>query len=106
MDAHELAGWVEGAVSDMAHSQYTMWKESKFGDERLDALVKRGVMDLQGALADELYNDAELLTDLLGDQIHDATIHDPSKRKEYIAELRTARSYSAWNTALDELEKR
>ncbi len=105
MEPQELANWIEDAVGDMAHSSHSMWKEYGHGNAALDALAKQGVMDIQGAYADNLYNDSGLLTDLLGDQIHDATIGAPEKRKAYIAELRSIKSFVAWNTALDNLDR-
>jgi len=68
--ASEISDWIEGAVSDIAYC------DPEFQDEetqkKFRKAKKKGVTDLQGWYADELYNDVDTLRDLTGDRIHDA----------------------------------
>ena len=68
--ASEISDWIEGAVSDIAYC------DPEFQDEetqkKFRKAKKKGVTDLQGWYADELYNDVDTLRDLTGDRIYDA----------------------------------
>ena len=79
--AHEIAldlnSWLQNAVGDVAFGCDT-WAdvESMFGDSRgwkskIKVAKKWPVTDIQGWLADELYDDPGTCHDLLGDRIHD-----------------------------------
>jgi len=69
--AREIKSYLEDAVSEVAYSV-----PFEFQDEETKKKIKKalnaGVTDIKGWLADELYNDVNLLSDLSGDQIHDA----------------------------------
>jgi len=104
--AHELASWVESAVSDMAYEQHREWEERGWVDpeqkEHLDRLKAEGVIDIPGRYADDLYNDAGLLRDLLGDRIYDYG-KTPADRIAIAEALKSLRSFTAWQEALDRL---
>lgn len=75
--AHEIDSWLQDAVGDLAYG-YSGWDdiESNFGDKpkwkrRIKQAKAWPVKDINGWLADELYNDWETLSDLIGDRIFD-----------------------------------
>jgi hypothetical protein len=61
------------AVGDIAYE--CAGGNSGFNDEAMDKKIKRlksrGVQDVTGALADDLYNEVDTLMDLMGDRICD-----------------------------------
>lgn len=68
-----VEGFIQDACGDIASDMMQMgsgfldpqWKR------KLDKAKKAGCMDLQGWLADELYNDPQTLEDLIADRLHD-----------------------------------
>ena len=72
--ACDLLGWLQEAVGDMAAdmtSQGSGFLDDKW-DKRIKTAKKAKVRDIVGWLADELYNDADTVSDLLGDKVYDA----------------------------------
>ena len=77
--ASEISSWIQDAVSDIAYG------EAEFPDEdtkkKFAKAKKKGVTDLPGWYADELYNDVDTLSDLTGDRIFDAAKGKTTKIK-------------------------
>lgn len=65
--ARAAVSYVEEAVSEMG---YDKWFQDEHS-EKIAAAKKQGVRDIGGWLADELYNDAEIVESLAGDRIYD-----------------------------------
>ena len=105
--ARELASWVESAVNDMAYEQYQLYKENPLYPgvkDKVEKLKAEGVIDLPGRMADDMYNDAELLSDLLGDRLHDFS-RKPEERAALLEALKKERSHTAWQDAMQRLER-
>lgn len=107
--AREIANHVDAAVGQVAYDNWETFQDmGKCWDEETTAHIKRlqreGVRDIPGRLADDLYNDADTLQDLMGDQIHDKGQTD-EERKQIVEALKKMRSFAAWQEALSELEK-
>ena len=92
--AQEIYNRLGDACGDMAYGQYEMYKEDNDGgffDENtkhIKKLIKEGVTDIPGRLADDYYNDSELLGDLIGDQVYDASHGSKKIRLKLLEELR------------------
>jgi hypothetical protein len=69
--AKEIIGWLQDAVGDAADVPSYM-REPKW-KARIARAKKDGVEDLKGWLADELYNDEDTISDLVGDRVYDAS---------------------------------
>jgi len=91
--ADETRGWIESAVSDIAYSTDPDDFGFCWGEEwavKIQNAKKHGVQDIKGWLADEMYDDADLLRDLLGDHIFDGatqvagTSNDPDHSEWFI----------------------
>lgn len=71
--ASDVQQFLQDAVGDMASDMTS--ESSGFLDDawaqKIKRAKRRGVSDIQGWLADELYNDVDTLMDLAGDKIHD-----------------------------------
>jgi len=100
--ASEINSWIGDAVSDIAYSP------AEFQDEETKKKFKKakrkGVTDLHGWYADELYNDVDTLRDLTGDRIYDAAEGKDTKEKWenmiLIAEAMDDASHKALSIAL------
>lgn len=100
--ASEISSWIQDAVSDIAYG------EAEFQDEetkkKFAKAKKKGVTDLHGWYADELYNDVDTLRDLIGDRICDAAEGKGMKERwgnmVLIAEAMKDNSHSALTLAL------
>ena len=68
--AQSVRSWIEDAVGDMANYTDIHMMDKKWR-KKIAQAKRDGVVDLQGWLADEYYNDVDMLTDLCGDRIHD-----------------------------------
>ena len=72
--ASDLYGWLQSACGDIAHG--ALQGGMLFLEDDVKAKIRQaekdGVTDLQGWYADEIYNDASSIRDLLGDRIYDA----------------------------------
>ena len=73
--ASEVISWIENACGDMAFD-YEQCPDI-FDDEthrKVEKAKKAGVQDVAGWLADEYYDDEDLLRDMMGDRIHDEAV--------------------------------
>jgi hypothetical protein len=75
--ASEISSWVESAIMDVAYDAVRLFEEQgqtfdPAQTKHLKKLKRDGVTDLSGRYADDLYNDAGTLRDLMGDRIFDA----------------------------------
>jgi hypothetical protein len=105
--ARELASWVESALNDMAYEQAASFEEGSALPEtfeRIKKLKAEGVIDLPGRMADDMYNDAELLSDLLGDRLHDFS-RDRAEQTVLLNALKKERTHTAWQEAMQRLER-
>lgn len=67
-----LVGYVETACSEMAYQMAEYPSDLQPAMKRkFDAAKRRGVTDLSGWLADELYNDPDTVGDIVGDALYD-----------------------------------
>ena len=66
----DIVNYVQTACSEMGYDEF-MQQEHK---AKIDAAKRRGVRDIGGWLADELYNDSEIVEGLVGDQLYDLII--------------------------------
>jgi hypothetical protein len=87
--AREVMGFVQSAVGDIASDMLS--PHSGFLDDqwkrRIAEAKRNGVSDVPGWLADELYNDPDTLSDLLGDRIHDAVRGNEAEYRRVLDEL-------------------
>ena len=60
---NDIANYVATAVGEIAYDPFAL---ADYEDKVAEA-KKRGVCDIRGWLADELYNDSDLVNDLVGD---------------------------------------
>jgi len=85
--AREIAGFLQDAMADVASGMLEFPDpEDKWGP-RIAAARKRRIGDLHGWLADELYNDADILSDLIGDRVCDAARGGDEAYNAVLAEL-------------------
>jgi hypothetical protein len=84
--ARNVRSHVETAVGEIAHDMLS--PGSGFLDDKWKKRVakarKEGCQDICGWLADELYNDPDTLTDLMGDKIYEAV---NGNREDYLGVL-------------------
>ena len=104
--ASEVRSHVETACGEIASDM--TGSSSGFLDEewekKIKAAKRKGVRDIQGWLADELYNDADTLQDLMGDKIHDLTGGDDD-RYNAVLDVLMERAFPAMLKACTELRK-
>jgi len=92
--ARDIYDWVGDAMGDMAYGAYQMYEENNDGgffDEQtkhIKKLIKEGVTDIPGRLADDYYNDPDLLADLIGDKVYDASHESKEIRLRLLEELK------------------
>lgn len=67
---YDIVNYVQTAVGEMGYCEYT---QEDYAD-RIKEAKRQGVRDIGGWLADELYNDATTVNDLVGDQLYDLII--------------------------------
>ena len=63
---YDIVNHVQTAVGEMGYCEYT---QEDYAD-LIKKAKRRGVTDIGGWLADELYNDADVVNDLVGDQLY------------------------------------
>jgi len=71
-ELYQVGSWLADAVGDMAYEAVDCDDSWSNFPKRIKRLKKEGVRDIPGALADELYNDPDTVSDLCGDRICDA----------------------------------
>lgn len=84
--AREIRQHIEDAVSDVAYEGVEFLGE-KWRD-KIISMERDGVVDIRGALADNMYNDADTLSSLSGDRIHDAANGDWADMVRIAVEIR------------------
>ena len=87
---YDIVNYVEQAVSEIAYDPYA---RENYKDKIAEG-KKRGVRDIRGWLADELYNDSDVVSDLVGDQLYDLIVstfgEDPADKEvwaKHVAEM-------------------
>lgn len=87
---YDIVNYVQTAVGEMGYCKYT---QEDYAD-RIKQAKRRGVRDIGGWLADELYNDSTVVNDLVGDQLYDLISSkygedpsDPAVWNKHIAEV-------------------
>jgi hypothetical protein len=101
----EVLNYVRDAVGDIASQ---MLSPSGCRDEKWDKRIKRatrnGVQDLLGWLADELYNDADTLSDVMGDHIHEL-VHGDEAEFQKVLDAISERGHPALKRACEDLRR-
>lgn len=97
--ARALAGYVEDACGEVAYEQAENPMTPEWS-KRVNGLAAKGVQDVPGRLADDLYNEAGLIYDLLGDQIHGI-----ENREAVLDALEKVRSHTGWKEAIKKLRE-
>ncbi len=104
--ASDVRSYVETAVGEMASDM--TGPSSGFLDEawskKIKAAKRNGVRDIQGWLADELYSDADTLSDLIGDRLCDATNGDKALYNA-VLDVLSERAHTGMVKACAELRK-
>lgn len=97
--ARQVANHVSNVLGEVGYEQAKRPsdKEMKARVEKLKAI---GVKDVGGRLADDLFNEAGVLTDLLGDELYGL-----ENRSEVLDELEKSHRHTAWRLAIAELRK-
>ncbi|RJQ26711.1 hypothetical protein C4577_02885 [Candidatus Parcubacteria bacterium] len=86
--ADEIQGFLQDAVGDMASGMISFpdMMDDKI-KKKFNRAKKEGVRDLQGWLADTIWDDPNSVEDLIGDKICDLTNGDKNIRNEVCKEL-------------------
>jgi len=108
MSSREIVAYAETAAHECARESVREWKATglcidKVMLEKINALKGKGVSDMTGALADDIFNDKGFLSDMIGDQVFDAG-KDKIERLSIVSELKGMKNFEAWNEAMKELE--
>jgi hypothetical protein len=69
--ASEIGNYLQSAVTDVAYSMTEDCMSPEWR-KRIKKAKRSRISDIQGWLADELYNDPDTMRDLVGDRIWDA----------------------------------
>lgn len=80
--ARELRGWLENAVSDCsfeATEDDIVFSYGKKYREKIRRARRAGVVDLVGWLAEELYNDPDVVSDMVRDRLYDSAKTDEDR---------------------------
>lgn len=67
--ADQLTSWLQDAAGDAAHGIMSFPDED--WEDRINRAKDMGIIDVQGWLADEIYDDVDSVQDMLGDRIAD-----------------------------------
>lgn len=104
--ARELLYFAQEAVGDMASDMLS--DSSGFLDDKWSKKIqkakKKGVRDILGWLADELYNDPDTLEDLLGNKLFEACGVDGELRNQ-VLDVLNDKSFSGLKTAIKSLRR-
>jgi hypothetical protein len=87
--ARLLLSHLADAVGDVASSMLEFPDMADKWEGKIKKAKKSGVQDLRGWLADEIYNDAESIEDLIGDKLHDECRGDKDKQRAVLDSLET-----------------
>lgn len=80
--AREIGAWLEDAVGDCAFEASESDIVFSYGDKyakKIKDARRNGVVDLTGWLADELYNDPNVVSDIVGDRLFDSARTDEDR---------------------------
>ena len=66
----QLRGYAETAAGEMASDACGSSADFNY-EKEIKSMKKRRIPDIQGALADHIFNDADAMSDLLGDRLSD-----------------------------------
>lgn len=106
--AQELSGFLQDAVGDVASAMLDPMgagvEEGDKWDRKIKAARKKRVQDLHGWLADKLYNDADTISDLIGDKLHENCEGNKEKQLQVLAIL-SERTHAGMRKACDSLRK-
>jgi len=83
--ARMISDWVGEAVSDVA---YSVDEDDEYWGKKIKKAKANGVRDIKGWLADELYNDEDTLSDLLGDKVYDEARGDKEIMIKILEEIK------------------
>jgi hypothetical protein len=84
--ASKIINWCADVASDAAYSMADGFMDDKW-KRKINQAKKRGVRDIQGWLADEIYNDKDIMHDLIGDRVWDECGKDIELRNLVIGEI-------------------
>jgi len=82
--AREIKSWLENAVGDMAFDMSADDVYMCYGAKyrtKIKAARRRGTVDLTDFLADEFYNDPDIISDMIGDRIYESAKNDEDRCK-------------------------
>lgn len=102
--AEELSDFLQDAVGDSAYDLVKLPGLDPDVDKKIKKAKKAGVTDVAGWLADELYNDASTLEDLLGDRLYDETSGNVELRKQ-VLDLMEQGAHKALKVAIKNLRR-
>lgn len=85
--ADELLGYCQDAVGDVANAILEFPDDDETWSKKIKAARRKGVTDIHGWLADELYNDPDTLCDLIGDRLHENCGGDKVKQYAVLKHL-------------------
>ena len=84
--ACEIHGWLQNAVGDAADSMIAFpFCQDEEWEEKIRDAKFRGVTDLSGWLADEMYDDDDTVMDMVGDRLYDSAKQDADRIKVALA---------------------
>ena len=98
--ADEISMWLEGAVGDVATAYYQGYSFDPKWEEKVKGAKEDGVIDVEGWLADEVYNDVATIRALIGDRISDAAHPDEEAMVAIATEMKEG-AHTALVEALD-----
>jgi len=105
--AMEIISWLGSACGDCAYEQYQEYELRRNWDSnviaKLDKAKENGVTDLCGWLADEMYNDIDLLRCLMGDNLN--TYIEEEREIELLQHIVDSGTHDAMKKAARELLK-
>ena len=97
--ARQVTNHVENILGEVGYEQAKRPSDKEM-QERVAKLKALGIKDVGGRLADDLFNEAGVPTDLLGDELCGI-----KNRSEILDALEKTHRHTAWRLALAELRK-
>lgn len=107
--AKEILSHIEDACSEMGREIHDQFKRELLFDidqiQHINQLLKQGVTDIPGCLADEYYSDPFMIQSLMGDQTYNFTGGDQIKKILLLDEIIKLTSNPAIKTAGKSLKR-